>query len=96
MGVVIGFTWLLVIATANTANLGLMHRRKQRQVLSLLTRLRQLCCSTTLLPEKLLSELANGTGGAHVENAWQLPSWVATSVTYMQLLIPVLWAYRRY
>lgn len=32
------------------------------QVLSLLTRLRQLCCSTTLLPEKLLSELANGTG----------------------------------
>jgi len=90
------YKYLIIIATANTANLGLMHRRKQRQVLSLLTRLRQLCCSTTLLPEKLLSELANGTGGAHVEKAWQLPSWVATIVTYMQLQIPVLWAYRRY
>eukprot|EP00747_Dinoflagellata_sp_TGD_P094869 gnl/TRDRNA2_/TRDRNA2_166268_c0_seq1.p1 gnl/TRDRNA2_/TRDRNA2_166268_c0~~gnl/TRDRNA2_/TRDRNA2_166268_c0_seq1.p1 ORF type:complete len:672 (-),score=124.39 gnl/TRDRNA2_/TRDRNA2_166268_c0_seq1:87-1823(-) len=30
------------------------------QVLSLLTRLRQLCCSTSLLPEKLLAELRAG------------------------------------
>mgnify|MGYP002803377023 FL=1 len=32
------------------------------QVLSLLTRLRQLCCSTALLPENLLAELRSGKG----------------------------------